>query len=548
MPRFAHRVAILCIAAVTCAAAGNDPWIRISSANFDLYTTAGERSGRDLIRHFEQVRGFFVQAFGSGLANARPVRVVAFRNEKEYEPYRPNEFSTAFFQPGESNDFIVMSSASRDRYPVAVHEFTHLMVHQGGEQYPPWLNEGLAELFSNLQPVGNKIKVGQDLPGRLIALRTEPWIPLATLLAVDRTSPYYNERSKAGMFYAESWELVHMLFLHPDYAPRLKAMSAALKRGGAQAAFREAYNKTIPEIESDLHTYMRGDTIKVFLFDIQLSKSVDTPEIANTAGIGARLTLAELLANSNGRSEQAQAAYESLAKDYPDRWEVEEGWGQWAWRRRRLDEAAHHYARAVELGARDWRLFLAYGRVLAYSNRVNEAAGALGKAARLNPDSDDIHLELGAVYVRAGDYAAALAQLQEVKKYEPAQAYRYFYNRAFAEYRVGQTADARNHASKARTYARSPEERASLDRLDQALGAHPSIEGALESLECGKPAQLHVRVDGAVRTFAMPDLHAVAVRTAGGEPVTLQCGQQHPAPAVRIEYGADGAVRSLEFK
>ena len=157
------------------------------------------------------------------------MRIIAFRNEKEYQPYRPNEFATAFFQPGAIHDFIVMSSASSEHYPVAVHEYTHLMIHQSGMELPPWLNEGLAELYSSLEPRGEKILVGQVIPARLQVLRSEPWIPLAALLAVDHSSPYYNEKSHAGMFYAESWALVHMLNLDPAYRPQLKSLVAALK-------------------------------------------------------------------------------------------------------------------------------------------------------------------------------------------------------------------------------------------------------------------------------------------------------------------------------
>src|SRR5262249_29644550 len=158
-----------------------------------------------------------------------------------------------------------------------------------------WLNEGLAELFSNLEPAANKIKVGQDIPGRMITLRTEKWIPLATLLNVDHNSPIYNEKSKAGMFYAESWELVHMLFLGPQYAPQLKTMSAALKHNDAATAFQTAYRKSIPQIEADLRQYLSGTTIKVFMFGVQLPKSVDTPEIEAGSALPARVALAELL-------------------------------------------------------------------------------------------------------------------------------------------------------------------------------------------------------------------------------------------------------------
>jgi len=126
--RAAKRSVIASLALAACLPASTqDPWLKITSANFELYTTAGERSGRDLIRHFERVRSFFLQAFGSRLPASLPARIIAFRNEKEYQPYRPNEFAAAFFQPGAMHDFIVMSDASSEHYPVAVHEYTHLM-------------------------------------------------------------------------------------------------------------------------------------------------------------------------------------------------------------------------------------------------------------------------------------------------------------------------------------------------------------------------------------------------------------------------------------
>ncbi|HTS65192.1 MAG TPA: tetratricopeptide repeat protein [Candidatus Acidoferrales bacterium] len=277
-----RRIAILSAIASCCApGAGQDPWLKLTSANFELYTTAGEHSGRDLIRHFEQVRCLFVQAFGANLPSAKPVRIVVFRAE-----------------------------------------------------------------------------------------------------------------------------------------------------------------------------------------------SVDTPEISHAAGMPARLALAELLTNYRGRYEQARSAYETLARDYPDRWEVEAEWGQWCRRLRKLDDAARHYARAVESGARDPGLYLAYARVLGYTNRAGEAIEVLDRAANLDLGSDEIHLELGALYVRQGNYGAALAQLGAVKKMESPQGYRYYYSLALSEHRLGRDADARAHAAKARGYTRNPEEVASLDRLERAM-AHP---------------------------------------------------------------------------
>jgi tetratricopeptide (TPR) repeat protein len=469
MTRALRFLAVACFALPVCAPAPKDPWLFIKSANFELFTTAGERSGRDLIKHFEQVRGFFTQAFGSRLALGKPARIIAFSSEKEYRPYRPNEFATAFYQPGAEHDFIVMQSGSSDHYDVAVHEFTHLMIHQSALPVPVWLNEGMAELYSNLAPTGSKIVVGNLIAGRVQPLLHEKWIDLRLLVAVDHSSPLYSEKSKAGMFYAESWALVHMLNLDSAYRPQFRAMVEALKDGDAAQAFERAYSKPIERVQDDLRAYLQGNTINAAVFDIQLPKSVDSPRIETGAGLSARLALAELLANYRGKLSQADAAYEQLSRDYPKRWEVEEDWAQFSWRQRKNEDALRHFARAAELGCQHPRMFIDYARILGYSHRDQNAVAALQTAIRLDPALEEAHLELGLAYVRVAGYAAAMGELLQVKQIKPAQASRYFYNLAYASYRLGEPAKARAFLEKGRPYATNPEDAAQLDRLQQAL-------------------------------------------------------------------------------
>src|SRR4051794_10802806 len=75
----------LALLASSAAAADKDPWIRVSTLHFEVFTDAGERAGRDVARHFEQVHSFFLQRFQTGIDPSRKARVLLFRNEKEYE-------------------------------------------------------------------------------------------------------------------------------------------------------------------------------------------------------------------------------------------------------------------------------------------------------------------------------------------------------------------------------------------------------------------------------------------------------------------------------
>ena len=94
-------------------------WIRLTSGNFELYTTAGERSGRQTLEQFEQVRGFFSQVSKSVAAQRLPVTIVGFSGAKEYKPYAINEFAAAYYLGDQQRDYIVMSSlgSSPCRWP-----------------------------------------------------------------------------------------------------------------------------------------------------------------------------------------------------------------------------------------------------------------------------------------------------------------------------------------------------------------------------------------------------------------------------------------------
>jgi hypothetical protein len=52
-----------------------------------------------------------------------------------------NESAIAFYLNGCNRDYIVMRSVTEENYPVAVHEFTHLLVEHTNVNPPLWFNE-----------------------------------------------------------------------------------------------------------------------------------------------------------------------------------------------------------------------------------------------------------------------------------------------------------------------------------------------------------------------------------------------------------------------
>lgn len=164
---------LLLLLALTFPLSSETRWVEMRTQYFTVFSSAGERATRDTVKHFEQVRAFFVQAAGVSPNRPQPVQIVIFGSRKEYEPYRFNEAAVAYYQPGVERDYIVMSEAGVTAFPVAIHEYYHLLVKHSGVELPVWLNEGMAEVYSTLRPNGDKIMVGNVIPGRHAALLNE---------------------------------------------------------------------------------------------------------------------------------------------------------------------------------------------------------------------------------------------------------------------------------------------------------------------------------------------------------------------------------------
>lgn len=436
-----------------------DPWVKLSTPHFTLYTTAGEKKGREAILYFEQVRNFFMQA--SPLKNARelPVRIVAFKSLKEYQPYRINEFATAFYSRDEIRDYIVMDEITPAQYPVAIHEFTHLVVERAGLRLPTWLNEGWAEVNSTLRPHGKETAVGYLIPGRVQALAANRWIPLTELDCVDHRSPLYNERDKAGLFYAESWALVHMLYLAPEYQPRFPALVQAVASGSSlEEACPRTLGKPIEDVETDLHHYLERSKLQGILFSVKLTPSEEQPAVAPVDEFEANLVLADLLAVSQKRDE-AKAAYERLAAANPKRPEIEESLGYLALQAHDPANARLHFEKALDNGSGSAQMCFRLALLARGSDSdLRVAVKGLRKALDLDPEYTEARLQLGIVLLQSNDFQASLEELAKIRKITAEMAPFYFNAAAFDYLNLGNNIEAAKNTEKARQYARTPDQ------------------------------------------------------------------------------------------
>jgi tetratricopeptide (TPR) repeat protein/outer membrane lipoprotein-sorting protein len=306
---------------------------------------------------------FFHSAFGrlvsrNVLESSVPTTVVVFRDDASFVPFKPLYQGrplnlSGFFQPGQDVNYIALSLDPRERDPfsVAFHEYIHLHVRDNVPQAPVWLNEGLAEFYGHLQFSGGEALLGVPLP-YLHLLRTAELLPLTTLLSVDHKSPHYNEDDKTGIFYGESWALVHYLMLGgPGRQDQFKKFLQRVSSGDDVVKSLEySFGMTLETIEKELRAYVgRGELPTLRLAsgdDPQAYSSYTAMQRQNLSEGEANYYLGDLLLHI-GRSEDAERYFKQAIALEPNLIPAYAALGQLSVRQQRYAEAKKYLERAT---------------------------------------------------------------------------------------------------------------------------------------------------------------------------------------------------------
>ena len=576
-------------------------WVRMESQHFELFTNAGERSGRRTILFFEQVRDFFLKTGNVGEVPTVPVRIIRFRSPKEFEPYRPFKAAAAFYMSSPKRDLIVMGTPGRQTKNAAVHEYVHLLVKHSGAKLPVWLNEGLAELYSTLEPQGKQVAFGKA--ARVLGDRQ--WLAIRELISVDYASPHFNERDRTKVFYAQSWALTHMLCLSNQYRERFSDFLKGVDGDTGEEAFRWVYGKTLDQVESDFKRYVVQRRLPATVYEVRLNKSVEKPTVQPATATEVSLVKAGLLVGLDRRG-QALEIYRDLARQDPGDWRIPEALGYLASYSGDEESARRHFSRAAELEAANPRLYYDYALLLQEADAEPEVIKpVLRKAIALEPDFDDAHRLLGSILLLEGKAGMALAQLIRVKQISREEAVHHYQTVAQLYHRLGRIEAARQAAALCRKYARSSDEVDLAEELMEWLGVEsedvpeegtelladagapgpaasaplreesnrplnasaaapgapmaPSrveVQGLFSRLDClGERARLHLQVEGGILPLAILD--AASVRVSGPEDglVELSCGEQKLRPVMVVyqpsedlDFRTEGIVKVIQFQ
>jgi len=414
--RVPYFAAVVIAALVSIAAAApvralprKEEWIELRTANFTLFTNAGESNTRRIAADLERLRDVLAQLSpGVALNSPTPTYIFVFKNSGSFAPYlrtyggKPLESGGYFLSTQLANYVAINGGARGDESAIIYHEYLHYVLRNQYANLPLWLNEGLAEYYSTFEVADDQAKIGLPIVEHVVWLRKNPLIPLASLFAVDESSKEYNESSRRGAFYAESWALVHYLISGNPERRQQAAEYLRLAQAGVPPGqiFQQAFGADPAALERELRRYVQG-----YVFNY--TRASIRPEVSLAmaarpmAWADVLYRLGSLLADLGEEHRAAAEHFRAVLAERPDHGPALAGLGYLEELADRPLQARPWYEKAAKAAPDDFLVQVLYARNLMEDpgpDSLRQARAALSKAVQLRPDFGEAWARLGYTY------------------------------------------------------------------------------------------------------------------------------------------------------
>jgi tetratricopeptide (TPR) repeat protein len=337
-----------------------DGWLRLDSSGPLVISNASPERTREISENLNTLTAVLARWMGSlGVDPPVETKVFVFRDDEAFWPYKegingdPSSVAGFFLAHPLGNYLAINGDERIDPARVVYHEVLHYFARYHLPGIPLWFNEGLAEFYSGFRVEEDEAVLGVPHASHLEWLRNHPLLPLDDLFAVDVGSDTYNERSRRGPYYAQSWALVHYLMAGGGRrSDQLVDFLARLSGGeDVESAFERAFDARFGTLEKELAAYVAQPELPVIV--------IPREELPATAGQGrlrpisrgeAAYYLGDLLVHSAPALTQRAVDHFNLAlAENPEHAPSYGGLGMVEDLRGSYDDASGFYLRALEL-------------------------------------------------------------------------------------------------------------------------------------------------------------------------------------------------------
>lgn len=521
-------LALLLLSASALLGAKEPAWLKVRSEHFEIYSAEDEKKARKVAEHLERVRKAFTLLTKVTPASAEPVRVLLFRNEREYRPYAPDQHSSGYYMSARGRDHIVISDYDSRTEQILNHEYFHLFSRHAGLSLPLWLEEGLADLFSTLEIGAKRLEVGRPVENHIHFLNSAQGrpVPVAEILQRTTANRHHGDRNDVGRLYAQGWVLAHMMFQTPEMAPQWPAFFAKIRDGVAdsEAVYREVYGLTLTDLDKRLAEYIQRRSFYFGIVPAQGLDAVSPTEALPAEEWEAPLLLADMLAFTR-KFDQARDVYQGLAAQYPDRPEINESLGYLALYQGAREEAVSRFREAVRKNSRSAMTYIQLATLACgYTEPNDDCRQWADTALRLNPSDKKARQWAVGYALNTGDFQQAVRYLTAGGPISALEAPEVFHRLAYAQYQLRNYREARSAIKRGLDFAKLPPDIEKLTELSRHVARAEQLATEGETSASSASA--------AAPTTPTQDLPVAGIPEGSGEqrPTLRRRGVRPPGP------------------
>ena len=458
---------VIGLAAVTVAAPSQPPrastgprsssWRQIVTPDIVVAGNAPTAELKRMLAELTRFRGALARIFPDAIVDSPvPTSVILLRDLQAFGRFQPRDsrgkrVSTGGYFSREADANFIVMPVSRDDYALHTifHEYTHYFVSRNVHTpVPSWLNEGLAEFYSTFRgDYGGKTMIGDVPPSRARTLRSNTFVPLRNIVAPRDAESMWRSEKQIGMFYAESWALVHYITLgrkNPTADPVDVYLKSFARTGNHDSAFTAAFGTDVAGMDRELREYVRRVGLSAMVFDVEVEKQ--RPDDAQPMLESDVNALEARLLMEAGAFEDAERELVTLLKQQPTH-----AAGQIALARLRLaqdreDEAIASLQQVVAADPAHGPAQHYLGTALMRAWRHDEAISAFGKALNLMPRNPAPWSGLNSAATALQRDAQAAAAIQNAMQLEWSPSY--YWSQALHALRLGRNELAASSVAK----------------------------------------------------------------------------------------------------
>ncbi len=412
-------------------------WLILERDGFTFISNAPAAQTLQVAYGFTGLRHAILEVVGPSRL-LRPTKIFIFANARSFAPYRDALLPEESKDSGiairrDAGTFMVLQADDPAGIsPFMLHTLAHELIDSRHPSLPLWFREGLAEYFSSYRVIARQPQLGKSIPRHVMTLKREKWLPAPELFSLDSHWPQYDERTRDGIFYAQSWLFAHTLLKGSDARrARIAKFIALADAGEPETAFNRAFDLTPQDLASEAESHLKqlGSPIRIQSLKPEMAKLDELPAPRAIERDELLFELAALLATSEANEAIAQRFVTEALKINPAQARAN------ALRGRLLENSHQHEAavqaseKALHDGGDDEEVLLlcAEGVVQRLARGQNVDAGEVRqaralfeKAARLDADSPRAWMGLGATYITTpDDPAPGIKAMENARRLDP---------------------------------------------------------------------------------------------------------------------------------